>query len=229
MKKGIIAIVVIVIAIILIIVLRSPSTPNNPVTDLASSTPVAAGEQTPSAPVSETVKVSSQLSEYHNAELGFAVKYPTAWEKADTNTGVSFIMPIDKDQVSTLAKLQVDINVISGTCAFPPVTTVKDRGTLKVGSETLKTITMSNTVQGRGYFDHMYSLQKGSTCYMFSFSSITLDPASKGLKGSNITQAQNNNKAVVTSSDTAFTDMIKTFKFVAPEKGIDETKAPIKK
>lgn len=64
---------------------------------------------------------------------------------------------------------------------------------------------------------------------MFTFSSITLDPASKNLTGSNITQAQNNNKAIVTSSDVAFTDMVKSFGFVATAQGIDETKVPVKK
>ena len=61
---------------------------------------------------------------------------------------------------------------------------------------------------------------------MFTFSSITKDPASVGLKGSNITQAQNNNKAIVTSADAAFTEMVKTFAFVVGPQGIDETKAP---
>jgi hypothetical protein len=59
---------------------------------------------------------------------------------------------------------------------------------------------------------------------MFSFSSITLDPASKGLTGSNITQAQNNNKALLMSADTAFTDIVKTFAFVTGPAGQDEAK-----
>ena len=221
MKKLIIGVIVIALVIIGI-VLAGKSNPINPRDDSkdnnASSTePVA---------VSETVKVSSQLSEYQNAELGFSVKYPTVWEKIEADLGVSFIMPIDKKQVSTVAKLQADVNVFSGTCAFPPVTTAKDRGTLKVGTETLNTISMSSTVQGRGYFNRMYSLQKDKICYMFSFSSITLDPASKGLTGSNITQAQNNNKAIVTSADTAFTEVVKSFAFVVGPQGVDETKAP---
>lgn len=227
MKKGLIAIIVIVLVIIGIVWIgRSPVKAPTSNTDNTNTTPTSSSTPSVSAPVSETVKVSSQTSEYKNAELGFAVKYPSAWEKAEADLGVSFVMPIDKSQVSTVAKLQADISVTSGKCAFPPVTTVKDRGTLKVGTQTLNTISMSNTVQGRGYFNRMYSLQKDSICYMFTFSSITLDPASKGLKGSNITQAQNNNKAIVNSSDIAFTDMVKTFAFVVGPKGIDETKAP---
>jgi hypothetical protein len=179
--------------------------------------------------VSEVVKVSSTLSEYKNAELGFAVKYPSIWENEETNSGVTFILPIDKDQVSTVGTLQAMIQAVSGTCAFPPVTTIKDRGTLKVGEFTLNTIAMSNTVQGRGYYNRMYSLQKGEVCYMFSFASITLSPASKKLIGSNITQAENNNKALIATADTAFTTMVKSFVFVTGPQGIDESKikAPV--
>lgn len=219
MKKGISAIVLILLVIAAIVMFGKDSgkTPVN--NDKNAST-------TDSAKVSETVKVSSQTSEYQNAELGFSVRYPTAWERGETDLGVTFTMPIDKAQVSTVGKIQADINVSSGKCAFPPVTTVKDRGTITVGGETLNTISISNTVQGRNYFNRMYSLQKGSICYMFIFSSITLDAASKGLSGSNLTQAQNNNKAIVNTGDTAFIDMVKSFKFVTGPQGVDETKAP---
>ena len=222
MKKitGLLVVVLVIIGIIWIS--RSPS--SGPSGDNRTST----SSSTPSVPVSETIKVSSQTSEYQNAELGFSVKYPTAWEKSEADLGVSFIMPIDKKQVLTVAKLQAEVNVTSSKCSFPPVTTIKDRATLKVGAETLNTISMANTVQGRGYFNRMYSLQKGPLCYFFTFSSITLDPASKGLKGSDIIQAQNNNKAIVNSSDTAFTDMVKSFAFVTGPAGVDETKAPKK-
>lgn len=227
MKKGIISLVIIVIVIVLIILLKGSSTTPTDVT--SNQAPIVSpNEQSVSAPVSATTKVSSQTSEYKNAELGFAVKYPTAWEKADGDMSVSFIMPIDKSQVSTVAKLQADV-AITSKCAFPPVTTVKERSTLKVGQLSFNMISMSNTVQGRTYFNRMYSLQQEGICYTFAFSSITLDPASKGLTGSNITQAQNNNKAIVTSGDTAFTDMVKSFALVAPAQGIDETKAPVKR
>ena len=181
-------------------------------------------DETDAPVVSEVVKVSNTLSEYKNAELGFAVKYPSVWQNEETNSGVTFIIPTDKDQVSTVGTLQAMIQAISGTCAFPPVTTVKDRSTLKVGELTLNTIAMSNTVQGRGYYNRMYSLQKGEVCYMFSFASITLSPASKKLTGSNITQAENNNKALITSAETAFTNMVKSFAFVTGPQGVDESK-----
>ena len=44
-------------------------------------------------------------------------------------------------------------------------------------------ISMSNTVQGRNYFNRMYTLQKDSVCYYFTFSSITSSPTSKGYTG----------------------------------------------
>jgi hypothetical protein len=59
---------------------------------------------------------------------------------------------------------------------------------------------------------------------MFSFASITLSPASKKLTGSNITQAENNNKALIATADTAFTTMVKSFVFVTGPQGIDESK-----
>ena len=138
-------------------------------------------------------------------------------------------MPIDKSLVSTVAKLEADISVIPGKCAFPPVTTIQDRGTLAVGDQKLNMISMSNSVQGRAYFNRMYSLQKGEVCYFFSFSSIALSPASKNLTGSNATQAQNNNKALVASADSAFTDMVKSFIFITGPQGQDETSAAPKR
>ncbi len=178
-------------------------------------------------PVSETTKVSSTLSAYQNAELGFAVKYPSAWQIEDANSGVTFVIPIDKTQVSSIGSLQVNIQTVSGTCVFPPVTTVKDRATIKVGDLSFNTISMTNTVQGRVYFNRMYSLQKAEICYMFSFAAITLSPSSKQLTGSNLTQAENNNKAIVDSADAAFTNMVKSFSFVTGPQGIDETKVKV--
>ena len=178
----------------------------------------------------ETTKVSDNTSEYVNDELGFSVKYPSTWEREDANSGVTFVIPIDKNQVSTVATLQTSIQVLSGTCAFPPVTTIKDRSTLTAGTNKFNMITMANTVQGRDYFDRMYSLQHGAVCYIFHFASITLPASSKNLTGSQATQAQNNNKAIVTSSDADFTSMVKTFSFVTLPAGEDETQAaPAKK
>lgn len=175
-------------------------------------------------PVSETTKVSGSLSQYQNAELGFSVNYPNTWEKGETPTGIQFIVPIDKAQVTTVNRLEVDIDVTPGKCAFPPVTTVEDRGTIVVNGSTLNTILISNNVQGRSYYNRFYSLQKDSVCYFFSYSYVALSPESKGLTGSNLTQAQNNNKALKISTEAAFTAMVKTLTFVAPPAGQDEGK-----
>jgi hypothetical protein len=233
MKKTTIVVIALIVVIIVAIVIfggsSTPVTPGNVTvtpgngTDLANSNPNST--TTPSVPVavSETTKVSSKVSAYSNDELGFSIKYPTSWEKSETSNGVSLIMPIDQSQVSTVAKLQADITVTSGKCSFPPVTTVKDRGTMTVGANTLNMISMSNTVQGRNYFNRMYSLEKSSVCYTFAFSSITQSPTVKNLTGSNLTQAQNNNKAMVNTADAAFTDMVKTFAFITGPAGKDET------
>jgi hypothetical protein len=194
MKKSSLWLVVVLVIIVVAIILFGGSKDKTPSSQ--DQNPTAGGDSTvvtSPVPVIETTKVSSKTSKFENAELGFSVNYTSVWEAENTDMGVTFIMPIDKNQVSTIAKLEAKINVYSSKCAFPPVTTIKDRGTIKVGESTVNMISMSNTVQGRAYFDRMYSLQKGSICYMFSFSSIALSPESKGLTGSNIIQAQNNN------------------------------------
>ncbi len=223
MKKSIISLVALVVVIVLILVLGKGSTNPAPTTENQANTQPA-----PAIPVTETTKVSSKTSQYQNSELGFSVNYPTSWEADSTDNGVTFIIPIDQGQVSTVAKLQGDITVSPGKCSFPPVPTVKDRGTLKVGENTLNTISMSNSVQGRAYFNRLYSLQQGGTCYLFVFTSIALSPESKKLTGSNLTQAQNNNKAITNTADSDFTNLVKTFSFVQGPAGVDETKAPAK-
>ncbi|MFA6432496.1 MAG: hypothetical protein WCV82_01630 [Candidatus Paceibacterota bacterium] len=177
-------------------------------------------------PVSETTQVSSSLSQYQNAELGISVKYPSSWEKEELSSGAHFIMPIDQSQVSTVAKIEADVTVTFGKCAFPPVTTIDDRSVVTVGAISFNMIAISNSVQGRSYFNRMYSYEKGGLCYFFAFSYIALSPDSKGLTGSNLTQATNNNKAIKTAADTAFTAMVKSFGLVAPPQGKDETQAP---
>lgn len=223
MKKSTLWSILIAIVIIIVIVWIRRSGSNTPVPnetgDNSGTTTVSV-----SAPVTETTKISAKTSKYENAELGFSVNYPTTWEVDNNNTGVAFIMPIDKTQVSTLAKLEADISVSGSKCAFPPVTTIKDRGTLAVGNSTLSMISMSNTVQGRAYFNRMYSLQQGPVCYIFSFASITLAPENKSMTGSTLIQAQNNNKAIVATADTDFINMVKSFTFVQGPAGIDETK-----
>ncbi len=223
MKKSSMWVVVILVIVVIAIVLFGGSKDKGPKGEANNP---SGGNVTASSPVPviETTKVSSKTSKFENAELGFAVNYPSAWEAENTDSGVSFIMPIDKNQVSTIAKLEAKVNVFASKCAFPPVTTIKDRGTIKIGESTANTISMSNTVQGRSYFDRMYSLQKGNICYMFSFSSIAISPESKGLTGSNITQAQNNNKAIINTADTEFTNLVKSFVFVQGPAGKDESK-----
>ncbi len=226
MKKSTVTVVIVIIIIIVGIVLFGRSgTSGTPGigNDIGEGNPTATTSATIPVASTEVTKVSSKVSAYVNDELGFSIKFPSTWEKSDSSNGVSLIMPIDQTQVSTVAKLQADITVSSGKCTFPPVTTVKDRGTLVVGTDTLNMISMSNTVQGRNYFNRMYSLEKTGICYIFAFSSITQSPTVKNLTGSNLTQAQNNNKAMVNTADVAFTDMVKTFAFVTGPQGRDET------
>ncbi len=179
--------------------------------------------------VSETTKISSTLSSYQNSELGFSVKYPSTWIREETGPGVTFSMPIDKSQVSTISTLQASAQALAGKCAFPPITTIKDRGTIKVGTDTLDMISMSNTVQNKNYMNRMYSLQKGDICYMFSFASISVTPSSKGLTGSNATQAQNNNQAIQKTADADFTTMVKSFALVTSPEGKSETEVAPKR
>lgn len=214
MKKSTgIAVLIVILVIIGIVVFGRGGSP---------AMPPANSTQSPAVVVTDT-KVSSHTSQYQNAELGFSVTYPTAWEVENTDTGVTFIMPIDQGQVSTVAKLQADINVVSGKCAFPPVTSIQDRGTLTAGSLSMNMISMTNSTQGRNYFDRMYELQQGEVCYVFHFSSITFSPESRNLTGSNVTQAQNNNRAIISTSDGDFTSMVKSFVFVQGPAGKDET------
>ncbi len=229
MKKLFVGIIVIAIIIGIIVAVRSSNSPSSSSpTDVSAPTSLA--QPGTAVAVSETTKVSGSVSEYQNAELGFSVKYPSAWEKEETNAGVTFVIPVDQTQVSTVATLQANIQAFSGTCAFPPVTTIQSRSTLKVGTSSFNMISMSNTVQNRVYFNRMYSLQQGKVCYMFSFASIALSPSSKGLTGSNIIQAQNNNKAITNTADADFTTMVKSFAIITTPAGQDEgTAAPAKK
>ena len=226
-KNVIIGVIVVIVLILVGVWMRSGKSPSSDVSDVSSPTSVAE----PGTPVaaSETTKVSNSLSQYQNAELGFSVNYPSAWEKEETNAGVTFVIPVDQTQVSTVATLQANIQAFSGTCAFPPVTTVQSRSAVKFGSNNFNMISMSNTVQGRVYSNRMYSLQGSGVCYMFSFASISLSPETKGLTGSNIIQAQNNNKAITTTADTDFTSVVKSFAFVSTPAGQDESTAAPKK
>ena len=220
--------VVVAIVIIASISMSKGSNPGTTGTPATTGTDTTVATTTPVA-VSETKKLSGSLSQYQNDELGFALKYPNDWEREEGNAGVIFLIPVDQSQTSTVSTLTASVQVFSGTCAFPPVTTIKDRSTVKVGTNSLNMISMSNTVQGRVYFNRMYCLQKDKTYYMFSFASVAANPTTKGLTGSNVTVAQNNNKAIVNTADAAFTDMVKSFSFVASAQGQDETQASPKK
>lgn len=226
-NKAIVAIVVIIVVIAGIVWFGGRSDKGSDTGTLANPLDQVTSGSTAVLPVSETTQVSSSLSQYQNAELGFSVKYPSSWEKEELATGAHFIMPIDQSQVSTVAKIEADVTVTSGKCAFPPVTTIDDRSVVTVGSMSFNMIAISNSVQGRSYFNRMYSYDKGGLCYFFAFSYIALSPDSKGLSGSNLTQAQNNNKAIKSTADAAFTTLVKSFALVAPPAGQDETQAPV--
>jgi hypothetical protein len=222
MKKPIIIIIVLIILGTVVWTLGDKKVPESTSTDGLPTTS--------SAPVTETTKLSDKLSEYKNEELGFSVKYPSTWDAGSADTGIIFVIPTAKAGSNTVRKLEAKISVISGKCSFPPVTTVKDRTTLKNGDLTFNTISMSNSVQGNNYFDRMYSLQKDSICYILSYSSITSSPASKGFKGSEATQVTNNNKAILDSADQAFVTMVKSFAYVVGAVGKDEAQVvPTKK
>ncbi len=225
MKKPLIIVIVLVILGIVVWYFNSNKAAVTP-------TPTPGAEQsTVSAPVSETIKVSDKLSEYKNEELGFSIKYPSTWEKVAGDTGVSFTIPAGKEDTHTIGKLEAKVAVTSGKCAFPPVTTIKDRTTMKSGDLTFNMITMSNSVQGRNYFDKMYSQQRDDNiCYILSFSSITINPTTKGFKGSEATKMTNNNKAIVDAADQAFTSAVKSFAYVVGPVGKDEASVvPTKK
>ena len=186
-------------------------------------------EDATKVPTSQTVVVSDKSSEYKNDELGFSVKYPTMWDKTEAPNNVSFIIPIDSKIKNTVGNLETKIDIISGKCAFPPVTSVKERSVLKVGDLDFNMISIANTIQNRNFFNRMYSLQKDSICYFFTFSSITSSPASKGLVGADLQKASATNAKLVDAADTQFKDMVKSFKFVVGEAGKDEASVAPKK
>ncbi len=218
MKKPIVIIIVLIIIGGLVWSFGGKGTPT-PSTDTTTADNLPPSISTP---VSETTKVSDKLSEYKNEELGFSVKYPSVWEAGASNDVVAFVVPTAKTG-NTVKKLESKIMITSGKCSFPPVTTVKERTTLKSGDLSFNMISMSNSVQGNNYFDRMYSLQKDATCYILSFSSITASPANSGLKGSEATQVTNNNKAIVEATDQAFISMVKSFAYNVSAAGKDET------
>jgi len=226
MKKTLIIVIVLAIIGLVVWKITGSSKPVAPANTDKGQTTV----DTVSIPASQTVKVSDKLSEYKNEELGFSVKYPTTWEKIESPSNVVFIANyLDDKEKNTIGKLESKIDIVSGTCGFPPTTSIKERSSLKVKDLTFSMISMLNTVQGRNYFNRMYTLQKDSICYYFTFSSISLSPSSKGYTGANGQKVSARNVTLVDSADSQFKDMIKTFSFVVAPVGIDETKISPKK
>lgn len=221
MKKGIIVIAVIIIGAALWFGTRG--TPTTDVVDTVKDAPVynpdVFSDKGTSTPVSGSVKLGN-LTEYKNLELGFSVKYPSVWTIEDALTSVGFVIPIEKNANLTVDKLQTNINVLSGKCSFPPVTTIKEQGTLTVGDKKFNMITMSNTIRTKTYYNRMYSLDKDGVCYMFGFASITTAPEKPGT--AEATKINAANKAKIDASDKQFTDLVKTFEFIKLPDGPNE-------
>jgi hypothetical protein len=181
----------------------------------------AMSSSTASVSPTQTTKLSSSLSQFKNEELGFSVQYPSAWEADSADAGVTFVIP-DQFPQTTLGTLQASIQVLSGTCAFPPVVTVKDKGTMNVGDLSFDTLSIENSVQGRDYFDHLYALQKGGVCYMFIFNSVTVNPTTKGFSTSDVPKIDANNQLHISDADDAFKAVVSSFTFVSTPAGQDE-------
>ncbi len=221
--KKILFIIVIVVIGVLIWKVNSNSTTNTP-------NPTPTETETVSVPSSQTVKVSEKLSEYKNDELGFSIKYPTTWEKLESSSNVTFIIPLGSEkEKNTVSKVESKIDVSSGSCTFPPVTTEKERNTVKVGDLSFNMISLSNTIQGRTFFNRMYSLQKDSICYYFTLGAITSSPSSKGYTGADAQKVGARNTTIIDTIDNQFKDMVKSFAFVVGPAGKDETQVSPKK
>ena len=153
--------IIVVIAVIVIIIHAYQNYESGP----SGGNSANLGSANSSASVSpvENSKLSSSMSQFKNEELGFSVSYPTDWQTESAPAGVTFIIP-DQFPQTTIGTLDASIQVLSGNCAFPPVVTIKDKGTMNVGGLTLDTVSMQNSVDGRNYFDQLYSLQKGNVC-----------------------------------------------------------------
>jgi hypothetical protein len=223
MKKILIPIIIIIIAGLVIWRLNSPAGGL-----LGGGNENASS--TESVPTSQTTLVSTKISEYVNGELGFSVKYPTVWEIGESPANVTFIIPKgDGKEKNTIGNLEAKIDVVSAKCAFPPVTTVSERDTVMVGDLPFNMISIANTIQGRNYFSRLFSLQKGSICYYFTFSSIALSPSSQGIPAADAQKVGATNKSIIDAADTQFKDMVKSFKFVEGPEGQDETQVSPKK
>jgi hypothetical protein len=211
-------VVIVLVAIIIIIVKSYQNYEKGPTSGSAETT---ANSSASVSPV-ENSKLSSSLSQFKNEELGFSVNYPTSWQTESAPAGVTFIIP-DQFPQTTIGTLDASIQVLSGNCAFPPVVTIKDKGTMNVGNLTLNTVSMKNSVDGRGYFDQLYSLQKGNVCYMFTFESVTINPTTKGFSTSDVPKINANSQAQIDNANAQFKSVVQSFTFVQPPVGQPET------
>ena len=94
---------------------------------------------------------------------------------------------------------------------------------MNVGNLTFNTVSMQNSVDGRGYFDQLYSLQKGNVCYMFTFVSVTVNPTTKGFSTSDVSKINANSQSHINDANVAFKSVVSSFTFVIPPVGQPET------
>ena len=226
-KNTTIGIIIVVIVIIILYVVfhggsgtsYAPSTSNTSNNSSASTGsgipaptgPNATAPNSPSAPVTAVATVSSTLSSYENDELGFNIKYPTAWTLTKNPTGPMFSIPASTSKTGTI---NASIGTAPSTCQFPTVATssIVSNKTVAVGTLSFKMLSIAATVKGVSYADQMYTLQQGTAaaplCYVFTFSSTA------------------SSKTDVTAATTAFTAMVKSFAFVVGPAGQSETAHP---
>src|SRR3954464_66263 len=132
------------------------------------NTPDGSSQTVAITPTSFT-KIDDKLSQYKNEELGLSVNYPNTWTNEASPAGVIFTLPTSTLSTGTnsLSKMQVSIDVVPGTCAFPQVTTINERSSTKINGVSFNMVAMSNKVQGRTYFNRMYATPKQTICYVF--------------------------------------------------------------
>src|ERR1017187_7442497 len=135
MKKQSIVWTVVCLVLVAIIIIIVKSYQNYEKGPARGGAETAANSSASVSPV-ENSKLSSSMSQFKNDELGFSVNYPSSWQTESAPAGVIFIIP-DQFPQTTIGTLDASIQVLSGNCAFPPVVTIKDKGTMNVGNLTL--------------------------------------------------------------------------------------------
>ena len=222
MKKQSIIWAIVAIVLIAVVIVVVHAYQNYEMGPGGGNAAVPGGPNSPSVSPVQNNKLSSSLSQYKNEELGFSVNYPSNWEIESAPAGVTFIIP-DQFPQTAIGTLDASIQALSGNCAFPSVVTIKNKGTLDIGSLAFNTISMQNSVDGRGYFDQLYSLQQGSVCYMFTFESVSLSPTTKGFSTSDVSKVNANSQSHIDDANTAFKAVVSSFAFVTPPAGQPET------